>query len=244
MDSSVSVNSSRELVVSSTTFAPHGEISTAVVRVKRPVALQVSENAFVEKTLHYISSINGCVRSGLVLSTNTKFPTRYILAIRGMPLMRLGDFKNIRDTNDHIRDILISTAEDLIRIDVWRTGKVPTVRKKRRRPKEAVVTTCDLSAVSTGDRKCIRQLLLRLNAMPEIECQFEVSVDTSLPEYYQLELNILDKISLASLEAIQHECRSFCHNIEFDFPHKVVRIQCLRLSAPLRRRNRLFLKST
>jgi hypothetical protein len=68
-------------------------------------------------------------------------------------------------------------------------------------------------------------------------------VDTSLPDYYQLELNILDRISLASLENIQHECRSFCHNIEFDFPHKVVRIQCLRLAAPLQRRRRLVLKS-
>lgn len=241
MDDSVSIISSRELLLSSTASAPRREISTTIVRVKRPVALQVEENAFVEKTLHYISSISGCVKSGLVLSTNTKFPTRYILAIRGMPLMQLDDFKNIRDTNDHIRDILISTAEELIRIDVWRTGKVRQ-HKKRPRPKEAVVTTCDLSSVDQRDRKCLRQLLLRLNAMPEIECQFEVSIDTSLPEYYQLELNILDRVSLASLEGIQHECRSFCHNIEFDFPHKAVRIKCLRLAAPLRRRRKLLLK--
>lgn len=244
MDGSVSLNSSRELVIPSAASSSRREISTAVVRVKKPVALQVSENAFVEKTLHYISSINGCVKSGLVLSTNTKFPTRYILAIRGMPCMSIDDFKNIRDTNDHIRDILISTAEELVRIDVWRTGKIPGGRKKRRRPKDAVVTACDLSSVDQRDRKCIRQLLLRLNAMPEIECQFEVLVDTSIPDYYQLELNILDRIGLASLENIQHECRSFCHNIEFDFPHKVVRIQCLRLAAPLQRRKRLVLKST
>lgn len=212
--------------------------------MKKPVALQVSENAFVEKTLHYISSINGCVRSGLVLSTNTKFPTRYILAIRGMPCMSMGDFKNIRDTNDHIRDIFISTAEETIRIDVWRQGKRPVSKKKRKRSKDSVVTTCDLSSVDQRDRKCLRQLLLRLNAMPEIECQFEVRVDTSLPDYYQLELDILDKISFASLETIQHECRSFCQQIEFDFPHKAVRVQCLRLDAPLQRRRRLVLKST
>ena len=236
MDSSISIIGSRELVLPPTASTPRREISTTIVRVKRPVALQVSENAFIEKTLHYISSINGCVKSGLILSTNTKFPRRYILAIRGMPLMQLDDFANIRNTNDHIRDILISTNEELIRIDVWRTGKLPDVRKKRRRSKDAVVTTCDLSSVSVGDRKCLRQLLLRINAMSEIECQFEVTVDTSLPDYYQLELNILDRVSLASLENIQHECRSFCHNIEFDFPHKVVRIQCLRLAAPLRRK--------
>lgn len=208
------------------------------------MALQVVENAFVEKTLHYISSINGCVSSGLVLSTNTKFPTRYILAIRGMPLMTMDDFQNIRDTNDHIRDIIISTAEETVRIDVWRVGKRPESKKKRKRAKASVVTTCDLSSVDQRDRKCVRQLLLRLNAMPEIECQFEVCVDTALPEYYELELNILDRISLASLESIQHECRAFCQTVRFDFPQKLVRIRCLRLAAPLQRRRKLVFKSS
>lgn len=241
MVDSLGIDYPRESLLSSVALTQRREISTAIVRVKKPMALQVSENAFVEKTLHYISSISGCVKSGLVLSTNTKFPTRYILAIRGMPLMSIDDFKNIRDTNDHIRDIFISTSEETIRIDIWRAGKRPTAKKKRKRPKDSVVTDCDLSSVDQRDRKCLRQLLLRLNAMPEIECQFEVRVDTSLPDYYQLELNILDRISLTSLESIQHECRSFCQNIGFDFPHKVVRIQCLRLAAPLQRR-RLILK--
>lgn len=214
-----------------------------MVRVTKPVALETSENAFIEKTLHYISSIRGCDKSGLVLSTNTRFPRRYIIAIRGMPLMSVEDFKNIRDTNDNIRDIFISTAEESIRIDVWRTGKQPKRSKKRRRAKDSVVTTCDLSSVDKRDRKCLRQLLLRLNAMPEIECQFEVRVDTSQPEYYKLELCILDRVSLESLENILHECRAFCHDIEFDFPHKIMRVKCLKLAAPLRPRKIIRLKN-
>lgn len=214
-----------------------------MVRVKKPVALETSETAFVEKTLHYISSIPGCDKSGLVLSTNTRFPRRFILAIRGMPAMSIEDFQNIRDTNDHIRDIFISTAEEMIRIDVWRTGKEPQRQKKRRRPKESVVTTCDLSSVDARDRKCLRQLLLRMNAMPEIECQFEVRVDTSQPDYYKLEMQILDRVSLASLEGIVHECRAFCHDIEFDFPHKLMRVKCLKLAAPLRPRKILRVKN-
>ncbi len=214
-----------------------------MVRVKKPVALETSESAFVEKTLHYISSIPGCDKSGLVLSTNTRFPRRFILAIRGMPAMTLDDFQNIRDTNDHIRDILISTAEETIRIDVWRAGKEPRRKQKRRRPKESVVTTCDLSSVDKRDRKCLRQLLLRMNAMPEIECQFEVRVDTSQPDYYKLELHVLDRVSLASLESIVHECRAFCHGVEFDFPHKLMRVKCLKLAAPLRPRKILRVKN-
>lgn len=207
-----------------------------MVRVRKPVALQPPENAFIEKTLHYISSMRGCVKSGLVLSTNTKYPRRYIIAIRGMPSMSMEDFQNIRDTNDNIRDIFISTAEENVRIDVWRMGKTPNRKKKRRRAKEAVVTSCDLSSVDQRDRRCLRQLLLRLNAMPEIECQFEVRVDTSQPEYYHLEAHILDRVSLRSLEDILHECRAFCHGIEFDFPHNLVRIKCLKLAAPLKHR--------
>ena len=57
MDAPVNITSSRELVVSSTAFAPQREVSTTIVRVRKPMALQVVENAFVEKTLHYISSI-------------------------------------------------------------------------------------------------------------------------------------------------------------------------------------------
>lgn len=214
----------------------HRSREISMVRVKKPVALQSNENAFIEKTLHYISSIKGAVRSGLILSTNTKFPTRYIIAIRGMPSMTIEDFKNIRDTNDHIRDIRISTAEEIVRIDIWRSGKKPERKKKRKRPKESVVTSCDLGSVDDKDKKCLKQLLLRLNAMPEIECQFEVRVDTSTPEMYMIDANIVDNMSLESVESILHECRSFCTNIEFDFPHKLLRIHCLRIAAPLRRK--------
>lgn len=211
-----------------------------MVRVKKPIALQTSENAFIEKTLHYISSIRGCVKSGLVLSTNTKYPRRYIIVIRGMPAMSIEDFQNIRDTNDSIRDIYISTAEECIRIDVWRVGQKQQRSMKRRRPKNTVVMSCDLSSVDKRDHKCLRQLILRLNAMHEIECQFEVRVDTSQPDYYHLEASILDKISLAALERIMHECRAFCHDIEFDFPHKVLRIKCLKLAAPLRQTRKVL----
>jgi hypothetical protein len=220
----------------------HRSSEISLVRVKKPVALQSNENAFIEKTLHYISSIKGAVKSGLILSTNTKFPTRYIIAIRGMPSMTIDDFKNIRDMNDHIRDIRISTAQEIVRIDIWRSGKKPERKKKRKRPKQSVVTSCDLGSVDDKDKKCLKQLLLRLNAMPEIECQFEVRVDTSTPEMYMINANIVDNMSLESLESILHSCRSFCTNIEFDFPHKLLRIHCLRLAAPFRRK-RLILKN-
>lgn len=156
--------------------------------------------------------------------------------------MTIDDFKNIRDMNNHIRDIRISTFEEIVRIDIWRSGKKPERKKKRKRPKQSVVTSCDLGSVDDKDKKCLKQLLLRLNAMPEIECQFEVRVDTSTPEMYMINANIVDNMSLESLESILHECRSFCTNIEFDFPHKLLRIHCLRIAAPLRRK-RLRLKS-
>jgi len=243
MDKASSPARSGQLVVSSTASNSRAALSASVVRVSKPVALASSEGAFIEKTLHYISSINGCVKSGLILSTNTKFPRRYIIAIRGMPAMTLEDFQNIRDTNDHIRDIVISTAEESIRIDVWRSGRQPDRKKKRKRPKDSVVTSCDLSSVDQRDRKCLRQLLLRLNAMPEIECQFEVRVDTSLPDYYKLDIHMLDRVSLLSLETVLHDCRAFVHGIEFDFPHSVIRIKCLKLAAPLQARKIMRIKN-
>lgn len=211
-----------------------------MVHVKKPVALQAEENAFIEKTLHYIGGIRGVVLAGLVLSTNTRYPTRYILAIRGVPPMTLEDFQNIRDMNNNIKSVSISIAEEVVRIEVWRVGKRPQSKRKRKRPKKTVVTPCDLTSVDERDRKCLRVFLLRINAMPEIECQFEVHIDTSMPEHYLLELHVLDTMSLDSLEAVVHECRSFCTALTFDFSRKVLRATCLRMAAPLRRKVRLL----
>ena len=51
------------------------------------------------------------------------------------------------------------------------------------------------------------------------------------------------RVSLASLESIVHECRAFCHGVEFDFPHKLMRVKCLKLAAPLRPRKILRVKN-
>lgn len=207
-----------------------------MVRVKRPIALQPDENAFIEKTLHYISGIQGADTKKLVLSTNTKYPTRYVMLIRGMPALTLEDLQNIRDMNERIRDITICMADETIRIDVWR--QVPPKKRvpKRKRDKDVVAAECDLSSVDKRDKKCLRMLLYRLNALEDIECQFSVRVDTSHPEHYQIDLCILDELKLCPLERIMHECRSFCLGFDFDFPRNVIRAKCLRLAAPLKRR--------
>lgn len=227
----------RQLVLSTVTSTESGTIPVAerIVRVKKPVALQESENAFIEKTLHYISEIRGAVKTDLVLSTNTRYPTRYIVMIRGLPMMSLQDFENIRDMNDNIRSITVCMAEESIKIDVWRIGKSAKGKRKRTTEKE-INAKYDLSSTDKRDRKCLSQLLLRLNQMDDIECQFDMRIDTSTPEYYILDLHIMDAIRLEPLGSVLYECRSFCNGFEFDFPHRRLRARCLRLAAPLKRR--------
>jgi len=200
------------------------------------VALQPEESAFIEKTLHYISSIHGAVANKLVLSTNTKFPTRYIILIRGLPNMSMEDFDHIRLMNENIRSIQINMTDETIQIDVWRLGQTESKKKKRKRAKECIVSAYDLSSVDKRDRRCLGRLLMQLNTLEEIECQFDMQVDTSQPEFYRLDLSILDQIKISSLKIVLHDCRSFCRTFEFDFPHKIIRAKCLRLSAPLNRK--------
>mgnify|MGYP001260347071 CR=1 FL=1 len=204
--------------------------------MKKPIALQESETAFIEKTLHYISEIRGAVKTDLVLSTNTKSPTRYIVMIRGLPLLTLRDFQNIRDMNDHIRSITVCMADESVKIDVWRQGKTNKSKKKRPRDKDTINAAYDLTSVDKRDRKCLKMLLLRLNTLEAIECQFDMRIDTSTPEYYILDLHIMDSVALTPLESVLYECRSFCNGFEFDFPHRRLRARCLRLAAPLKRR--------
>lgn len=237
MDSKSHVHSSRQLVLPAITSIESRAVSVTdrIVRVKKPVALQESEKAFIEKTLHYISEIRGAVKTDLVLSTNTRYPTRYIVMIRGLPLMTLQDFQNIRDLNDHIRSITVCMSEESIKIDVWRQGKIAKRKRKREHEKE-INAQYDLSSTDKRDRKCLTKLLLRLNSMEDIECQFDMRIDTSTPEYYILDLHIMDSIRLGPLESVLYECRSFCNGFEFDFPHGRLRARCLRLAAPLKRR--------
>ena len=91
-----------------------------MVKVSGPVALKPAEAAFVEKTLHYISGIRGAVQTNLTLSTNTKYPSRYIVVLQGLPAIVLNDFTTIRNTNERIRHILVNMVEASIRVDVWR----------------------------------------------------------------------------------------------------------------------------
>lgn len=210
-------------------------VSNRIVRVKKPVALQGSETAFIEKTLHYISEIRGAVKTDLVLSTNTRYPTRYIVVIRGLPLMSLQDFQNIRDMNDHIRSITVCMSDESVSIDVWRQGKISKCKRKRLAKKE-INALYDLSSTDNRDRKCLQGLLLRLNTMEDIECQFDMRIDTSTPEFYILDLHIMDAVRLGPLEKVLYECRSFCTGFEFDFPKRRLRAKCLRLAAPLKRR--------
>lgn len=202
------------------------------------MALKPEESAFVEKTLHYISSIRGAVSTDLTLSTNTKYPTRYIIMIRGLPLIHMGDFETIYNTNGLIREMKVNMLESSLRIDVWRGNASVRKTKKKRRLVEssACRLVCDMSNVDNRDTKCLTQLLKLLSGMENVECQFTVQVNTSNPEYYGIDLHILDSICIQEIQNILHQCRNFCSDISFDFPHKIVRAKCLRLAAPLRRR--------
>ena len=96
--------------------------------VKGGIALDIAEMAFVEKTSNYISSINGCISTELSLRTNTKYPSRYIVLISGLPKITLHDFIQISTTNGNIREIVVNMAEGTVKIDVWRQGK--KIKKK------------------------------------------------------------------------------------------------------------------
>jgi len=229
------------VLVSTSSHDPRQIPSANLVKVSGPVALKPSEAAFVEKTLHYISGIRGAVQTNLTLSTNTKYPSRYIVLLQGLPAIVLSDFTTIRNTNERIRHILVNMVEASIRVDVWRENAEKKNRPRKRNRQNSRRIACDLTNVENRDKKCLVTLLQHLNNMPNVECQFAAIVDTSNPEYYSINVHIMDSICIKEIETIMHNCRSFCVGIEFDFPHKVVRVKCLRLAAPLRRR-RLTLK--
>jgi hypothetical protein len=205
--------------------------------VKGGIALDVSEQAFVEKTLQYISSINGCVETDLNLRTNTKYPSRFIIMISGLPKITLHDFIQISTTNGNIREITVNVAEGTVKIDVWRQNKnKSTKKKKRKRETSLVKTDVDLSNVDKTDHKCLQTLVESFSKLKKIQTQFVTRVDTSDPEIYSIEMHIFDSLSIRDIVNIQHQSRTYCREIIFNFPQKQIEAKCLHLAAPIRRR--------
>ena len=209
------------------------------------MALQPDEQAFVEKTLLYISGIRGAAKTELELSTNTRYPTRYVLVVRGVPVMTLEDVRNICDMNTRIRSVSVNMTDETLCIDVWRAGRQPPSGKKRKRTEHVrALHTWDLGSVDKADRRCLDIFLQRVNTMPNIECQFDVNVDTSRPDRYFLDMHILDTVFVHDLERVMYECRSICTGIQFDFPRRVIRANCMRIAAPITvKRRKLVLRN-
>jgi|TARA_B110000483_G_C18001501_1_gene467474 anti-anti-sigma regulatory factor len=205
--------------------------------VKGGIALDVSEKAFVEKTLQYISSINGCIETDLNLRTNTKYPSRFIILISGLPKITLHDFIQISTTNGNIREITVNVAEGTVKIDVWRQNKNKNSKKKKRKRERSVVKTeVNLSNVDKMDKKCLQTLVEAFAKLKNVQTQFVTRVDTSDPEIYSIGMYIFDNLSIRDIVDIQHQSRTYCREIIFNFPQKQIEAKCLHLSAPIRRR--------
>ena len=216
--------------------------------MKKPTALQSDEQAFIEKTLLYISGIRGNTKTELELSTNTRYPTRYVVIVRGVPIVTLGDVHNICNMNQRIRSVSVNMTDETLCIDVWRAGKERVQNKKRKRSlytEKTSLPNWDLGSVDKNDRRCLDMFLQRVNGMPNIECQFTVNVDTSRADMYFLDMHILDTVFVKHIERVVPECRSFCAGIEFDFPRRIIRAKCLRIAAPVsvQKRKKLLLRN-
>jgi len=222
------------LVLQSVEPTKSREISNVV---KGGIALDVSEQAFVEKTLQYISSIEGCVETDLNLRTNTKYPSRYIILISGLPKTTLHDFIQISTTNNNIREITVNVAEGTVKIDVWRKNKNKSTKKKKRKREQTLVKTeLDLTNVDKRDHKCLQALVESFAKLKNVQTQFVTRVDTSDPEIYSISMHIMDSLSIRDIVNIQHQSRTYCREIIFNFPQKRIEAKCLHLSAPIRRR--------
>ena len=98
-------------------------------------------------------------------------------------------------------------------------------RKKKRKRQRTVAldltnTTVDLSNVATQDKSCLKNLVESFSKMKNVQTQFDCSVDTTEPEMYMVEMKIFDNVTVRDVVSIQHQCRTFCRAIYFNFPQK------------------------
>ena len=131
----------------------------------------------------------------------------------------------------------VNVAEGTVKIDVWRKNKNKSTKKKKRKREQTLVKTeLDLTNVDKRDHKCLQALVESFAKQKNVQTQFVTRVDTSDPEIYSISMHIMDSLSIRDIVNIQHQKRTYCREILFNFPKKRIESKCLHLEAPIRRR--------
>tara|TARA_B100000214_G_scaffold318312_1_gene252587 strand:- start:369 stop:1025 length:657 start_codon:yes stop_codon:yes gene_type:complete len=196
--------------------------------VTQPTVEQ-EDRTFISKVVEFIQTLPGCDKERLIVQTNTSFPSRYVLVIRKLPMLKDDDFQTIVTLAPRLRDMVVSMKLGFIKIDMWKYGAKQ--RKKKRKNVSRVKKAFNLKTIPESDKPMLTRILNGLANLPSLPCQFHVSVKSEPPDYYHVDIISNDIISLEELKDFKVKFRAFVKTIEFNFPQNSIRLKIERATA-------------
>lgn len=201
------------------------------------VNMEREDSLFIEKMVAFLHSLEGAQKSKMSVMTNTRLPTRFMCVVSNLPPINMRELEHIAALTNNLKSIKMDLQQSKMTLEVFKTHA--TKRKKRARSPSPTSgfpfhtsDEWDLTAIHAEDQNTARRVIQAVGSMPEIECQFQVSVESKPPTYYELSLKIRDILDYGVFRAFRREFRAFVGKIIFDFPQKVVRITIKRMHAP------------
>lgn len=201
------------------------------------VNMEREDRLYIEKVVAFLHSLEGAQKSKMSVMTNTRLPTRFMCVVNNLPPITMRELEHISALTNNLKSMHIDLQQSKLTLEAWKTHA--NKRKKRARspsPTSGFMFKSsedwDLSAIHIEDRNTAKRVIEAIGNMPQLDCQFQVTVESKPPTCYELNLKIRDVMSYAVFRAFHREFRAFVGKIIFDFPQKVVRVTVKRMHAP------------
>ncbi len=196
--------------------------------VSQPTVEELDRN-FIRKTLQYIQTLPGAQKDKLLVQTNTKLPSRYILMISNLPVMAMHDFNTITTLAPRLRAMTISLKDNWLKIDMWKQGAQTRVLK--RKITQPSNRTWNLKSITSTDRLMLVTLLDGISNLPSFPCQFHVDITNVPPDNYTIDIISNDVIDISDLVTFKQLSRAFLKDIQFNFSGNSMKMDIEKASA-------------
>ena len=195
--------------------------------------LKQEDTKFVAELVQYIGCLNG--RNNLQISIHDAFHSRYKVIIAKMPLINFDDIRQIEMMNKRINQITVDLQRGYLIVESWKVGreKQAKIKKKRRRIDDEYIDlpkSFNLKKVEPNDVPQVEGVLSLILNSTELEFNVELQQNST---NYDLLLSKMEPLEITSIDAVLTKFKAFVHQVELDYPKKVLKVSVRKTDSPL-----------
>ncbi len=197
------------------------------------IAMEHEDSSFIEKSVAYLSSLEGARQSDISVLTNSRLPKRYLFTIKNLPLVNLDDLMHVSAMSTFVKHIEIDLNQKLLKFDCWKKkGKTSRKRERSLSPICVIdknIEGINLDSLHDSDKQIALRIINAIYAMPSVVCQFRCRSLMLPPNSYMLDMKIKDNLNYARLKQLLNTFRAFVESVSINFPQQSLQIKIKRL---------------